>query len=71
VIQTHVLFNKRPLMSTPPTKISIVGQDPVRLAYAAEVPLKSLPPARYLLQITVIDRNSNSSARQLLNFEVK
>lgn len=71
VLQTHLFLDKTPLMSTPPSKVSIIGQDPLRLAYAAEVPLESLTPGRYLLRVTAIDRNSNTSARQFISFEVK
>lgn len=58
-------------MATPPNKITIADQDPLRLAYAAEVPLESLQPGRYLLRITVIDRNSNTNAMRFMNFDIK
>lgn len=71
VLQTYVFLDKTSVMSTQPMKVSTVGQDPVRLAYAAEVPLESLAPGRYVLQVIAIDRNSNSSTRQMMTFDIK
>lgn len=51
--------------------ISTEGQDPARLAYAAEIPLANLPAGRYELQILVQDRIAKSNSTQRVGFEVK
>jgi VWFA-related protein len=72
-VRTEVLRNNIAVMQTPASSISTTGQDPVRLAYAAEVPLNTLTPGRYVLQVTVVDRNSknNPTVTQSVVFEVK
>lgn len=72
-VRTEVLRNKIAVMETAASPISATGQNPARLAYAPEVPLNTLTPGRYVLQVTVVDRNSKNShtATQSVVFEVK
>ncbi|HEX8337784.1 MAG TPA: hypothetical protein VF621_13700, partial [Pyrinomonadaceae bacterium] len=70
-LETQVFRGGRAVVSAPPARVSAAGQDAARLAYAAEVPLESLPPGRYSLRVTVNDRASKAKAEQRLTFYVK
>jgi hypothetical protein len=47
------------------------NSDPARIAYGANVGLKTLAPGRYVLKVTVNDRNANTSAVNQVIFEVE
>ncbi|HEX8843696.1 MAG TPA: VWA domain-containing protein [Pyrinomonadaceae bacterium] len=71
-IQVQILRDDHPVVTTATRKAQPVeGNDPLRLAYAGEVPLETLIPGRYVLQITVIDRNSKTSAVERAGFEIE
>jgi VWFA-related protein len=70
-IQTQVLRGNDIVLSSPARSISAEGQDPARLAYAAEIALATLPAGRYELLIVVQDRAAKSSSSQRVGFEVK
>lgn len=70
-LQTQLFRGNRPVVTAPPARVSAAGQDPARLAYAAEVPLEGLPPGRYSLRVTVNDRAAKATAAQRLSFVVK
>jgi VWFA-related protein len=70
-LQTQIFRGKRAVVTAPPARVNAEGQDPARLAYAAEVPLEGLPPGRYSLSVTVSDRASKATAAQRLSFVVK
>jgi hypothetical protein len=42
-----------------------------KLPYAADLSLKELPPGRYLLKVTTMDRNSKSVASESTRFEIE
>lgn len=44
--------------------------DPARIPYGANVGLKTLAPGRYVLRVTVTDRNANASAANQITFDV-
>jgi VWFA-related protein len=69
-LQTQVLRGREVVMSSPPRPVSLAGQDPTRLPYAAEVPLRGIPAGRYMLEVTVTDRVAKTSATQRVGFEV-
>jgi len=71
-LQVQILRNNQPIMTTPQRKMNFSGQtDLARLAYAAELPLESMTPGHYILQVTVIDRIAKTSASQRTNFEIE
>jgi len=45
--------------------------DVARIPYGANVGLKNLAPGRYVLKVTVTDRNANASAMNQIVFEVE
>lgn len=70
-VQIQVFRDDQPVITTALHKVDTEGlPDPARLPYAAEVPLQALPPGRYVLQVTVIDRNTKTSASQSTSFEI-
>jgi VWFA-related protein len=72
VIQTQVLSDNKPVLTAPLRKVSTEGiADLSRLPYAADIPLSSIPAGRYVLQVTVVDRISKTSASQSINFEIE
>lgn len=72
VTEMQILRDDRPVTTTSPRKVQTNGlADPTRLAYAAEIPLESLLPGRYVLQIKVTDRIANTTASQRADFEIE
>ena len=71
-LQVQILRDDQPVMTTAQRKVDSNGQtDPQRLAYAAELPLESMTPGYYVLQVTIIDRIAKTSATQRTNFEIE
>lgn len=70
-VQVQVFRDDQPVLTTALRKIETEGlTDLARLPYAAEVPLETLPAGRYVLQVTVIDRTTKTSASQRTSFEI-
>ncbi|HKR02335.1 MAG TPA: hypothetical protein VJT09_16785, partial [Pyrinomonadaceae bacterium] len=70
-LQVQILRNDQPVLTTTLRKVEPAGQaDLSRLAYAAELPLEAMPPGRYILQVTVIDRVAKASTSQRASFEI-
>jgi hypothetical protein len=71
-IQIQIMRDDQPVMTTTQRKVSTEGlTDLARLPYAADIPLDTMRPGHYLLQVTVIDRNAKTSASQQVGFEVE
>lgn len=71
VIQMQVVRDGHPVVTTAQRKVDPDGSlDRTRLPYAAEIPLADLPPGRYLLNVTVLDRVSKKTASQQSRFEI-
>ncbi|MDT5063119.1 MAG: hypothetical protein QOH63_3578 [Acidobacteriota bacterium] len=71
-IQIQVISNDKPVLTAPMRKVSTEGMtDLSRLPYAAEIPLSSIPSGHYVLQVTVVDRISKTSASRKINFEIE
>lgn len=71
-IQVQVLRNNKPVITTAVKQITVQpGQDQDRLPYASEISLKELPPGRYILNISAIDRAAKTSASEQLRFDVQ
>jgi hypothetical protein len=71
-VQVQILHDNQPVITTSQRKVATEGvPDLTRLAYAAEVSLEHLPPGRYVLQVTAIDRVSKTSAKQQMRFQIQ
>jgi VWFA-related protein len=70
-VQVQVIRDDQPVITTALRKITTDAvTDLARLPYAAEIPLSSLQPGRYLLQVAVIDRLSKQSTTRQTHFDV-
>jgi VWFA-related protein len=71
-VQVQVFRDNEPVITTALHKIQTEGLTDVgRVPYAADVMLNDLQPGAYVLQVTVIDRLSKSSASQKINFQIE
>jgi hypothetical protein len=70
-LQTQILRGNDVVVTSPLSPISTEGPDPTRLAYAADIPLKTLPAGRYELLVLVNDRIAKSSSAQRVSFEIR
>jgi VWFA-related protein len=71
-LEIKILRDKRTVMNAPPHKVSLpAASDPARIFYVAEVPLGSMTPGVYLLQVTVTDRAARTTAVRELDFYVE
>lgn len=70
-IQVQILRDKQPVLTTALKKLSTEGVDLERLPYAADLSLAGLSTGRYVLQVTVIDRVSKTSASQQTRFDIE
>ena len=70
-IQVQILRENQPVVTTSLKKIATENVDLDRVPYAADISLANLPPGRYVLQVTVIDRVSKTSASQQARFDIE
>jgi hypothetical protein len=71
-IQVQVVRDDQPVVTAPLKKVSMEGvTDLKRIPYAAELSLAGLPAGRYMLQVSIVDRVSKTSATQKARFEVQ
>jgi len=71
-VQVQILRSDQPVITTSLRKVSTEGMpDLKRLPYAADVSLEQLPPGRYVLLVTAIDRQSKTTASQSTRFEIE
>ncbi len=71
-VQVQILRSDQPVITTSLRKVSTEGMpDLKRLPYAADVSLEQLPPGRYTLLVTAIDRLSRTTASQSTRFEIE
>ncbi|HZG54507.1 MAG TPA: VWA domain-containing protein, partial [Pyrinomonadaceae bacterium] len=71
-LEIKVLRDNKIVTNAPPHKVSVApGSDPARIFYAAEVPLASMTPGIYLLQVTATDRAGRTTATRELDFSVE
>ncbi len=70
-VQVQVVRDEQPVITAALKKVNTEGvPDLARIPYAAEIPLTSLNPGRYILQVTLIDRVSKQSASRQTHFDV-
>lgn len=71
-LQVQVFRDDQPVITVPLRKLPTDGiTDLARISYEDDFPLDKLPPGRYALQVTAIDRTAKTSASQRLNFEIE
>lgn len=71
-VQIQVVRSDQPVITTSLRSVSTEGiPDVKKLPYAADLSLKQLPPGRYLLKVTAMDRNSKSVASESTRFEIE
>ncbi|HEU4715027.1 MAG TPA: VWA domain-containing protein [Pyrinomonadaceae bacterium] len=70
--QIEILRNGKRVIASPVMPVAIEpGTDPARIPYGAGVSLKTLKPGRYVLRVTVSDREANESRVSEVLFEVE
>ena len=70
-VQVQVIRDDQPVVTTALRKVDTEGMaDPARIPYAAEIPLASFQPGRYILQVTFIDRISKESSSRQTHFDI-
>lgn len=70
-VQTTVLLDGRPILTSPQRKLKSAGQDPERIPFGEELALKTLAPGKYDLKVNVTDTIGGASAAQFTNFVVR
>lgn len=70
-VQTHVLRDGQPVLSSPQRRVSNRGPDPQRIPFGEELALKTLPPGRYDLKVVITDSLAGTTASQLADFIVR
>jgi VWFA-related protein len=71
-LEIKIMRDKRIVMNAPPHKVALTaGSDPARIYYVAEVPLAQMSAGVYLLQVTVTDRATRTTATRELDFAVE
>lgn len=70
-VQTHVLRDGRPILTSPQRKLNNGGPDPQRIPFGEELALKTLAPGRYDLKVTIVDGVAGTTATQLADFIVR
>jgi VWFA-related protein len=71
-LQVQVFRDDQPVITVPLRKLPTDGiTDLARISYEDDFALDKLPPGRYALQVTAIDRTAKTSASQRLNFEIE
>lgn len=68
--QIEILRGGQRVVASPVRPIEIDKTDLARIPYGATVALKTLPPGRYVLRVTVNDRTANTRAVNQVVFEV-
>lgn len=70
-VQTHVLRDGQPVLSSPPRKLNNGGADPQRIPFGEELALKTLAPGRYDLKVVITDALAGRTAAQTADFIVR
>ena len=70
-VQTQVLRDGQPVLSSPERKLSNSGPDLERIPFGEELALKTLAPGKYDLKVIVTDGVAGTSASQIADFIVR
>jgi hypothetical protein len=66
-----VLRDGQEVLSSPQRRLNSGGQDALRIPFGEELALKTLPPGKYDLKVTVRDGVAGTSAMQIADFIVR
>jgi VWFA-related protein len=70
--QIEILRGGQRVVASPVMPVVVEpNTDPARIPYGANVGLKTMAPGRYVLKVTVTDRNANASAVNQIIFDVE
>jgi VWFA-related protein len=71
-LQIQIFRDNQPVLTNALRKVQTDGvTDLSHIPYAAEISLESMPPGRYALQVTAIDRLAKASTAQRINFSIE
>lgn len=70
-VQTQVLRDGQPVMTSPPRKLDGGGPDPERIPFGDELALKTLTPGKYDLSVTITDSVTGTHVTQIADFVVR
>jgi VWFA-related protein len=71
-LQIQIFRDNQPVLTNALRKVQTEGiPDLTHIPYAAEITLNAMPPGRYLLQVTAIDRINKTTASQRINFSIE
>ena len=70
-VQTYVLRDGRPVLSSQQRKVTSGGADPQRIPFGEELALKTLAPGRYDLRVTITDAVAGTTTSQVAGFIVR
>jgi hypothetical protein len=69
--QIKILRGGQAVVTSPVRKVPVeAGSDPARLVYGANIALQTLPVGHYVLEVTVTDRTTKTSASQYITFDI-
>jgi VWFA-related protein len=71
MVQTHVIRDGQPVLSSPQRRVNNGGSDMERIPFGEELALKTLTPGKYDLKVIVTDSLAGTSATQLADFIVR
>jgi VWFA-related protein len=71
MVQSQVLRDGRPVLSSPQRPLNSSGQDAERIPFGEELALKTLAPGKYDLKVIVTDNVAGKSTSQLADFIVR
>jgi hypothetical protein len=70
--QIEITRDGQTIINSPGRKVPVeANADTTRVPYGADLALKALPAGRYLLKVTITDRNSNATASQQVGFDIE
>jgi VWFA-related protein len=70
--QIQISRNGQAVVTSPMRKVATdATTDLARIVYGADVALQTLPPGRYLLQVTIFDRLANTRAVEQVTFQIE
>ena len=70
-VQTSVLRDGQPVLSSPQRKLSNGGADPQRIPFGEQLALKTLAPGHYDLKVIITDALAGTTASQVAGFIVR
>ncbi|MGH9872416.1 MAG: VWA domain-containing protein [Pyrinomonadaceae bacterium] len=71
-MQLGIYWHNKLVASSPANPLVVSnGTDPTRIPCAIELPLRKLPAGQYNLQVTAVDRVTNTSVTQTMDFTVE